>query len=229
MGSVRVIVRVRGLVVVLVVFVVFVVLAVLMIASAIVAVFVSMLMGGVIGSFMIVMSMAVIVMSMALVRVLYLGDRLIGAGVGLERRLYMADLGAKAAHHIFQHMIAAHAQPVVENLRLNVTIADVIGHAGQLARIAAAHFRQLFRRGHDLDQAPIFQNQRIAAAQHDGFGQIEQKLRPARGRHRHAAAMAPLVIQNDGVGGGRLPGALCADEIRADHAFPRSLLSDQRF
>lgn len=222
MGSVGVIV----LVIMFVVLVVFVV-CVFMIAAAIVAVFVSMLMGGVIVAFVIVM--VVTMVRVPMMRVLYLNDRLISARVGLERRLDMADLGAKSAHHIFQHMIAAHTQPVVENLRLHVAIADVIGDARQLARIAAAHFGQLFRGGHDFDQAPVFQNQRVAAAQHHGFGQIKQKLRTARGRHRHTAAMAPLVVENDCVGGGRLPGAPGADKIRADHAFPRMLLTVQRF
>lgn len=225
-GSVLVIVRVRGLVLMLVVFVV---VTMLMIAAAIVAMFVSMLVGGVIVAFMIVMIVPVIVMRVALVRVLGLSNRLIGARVGLERRLDMADLGAKPAHHVLQHMIAPHAQPVVENLRLDVAIADVIGDARQLARIAAAHFRQLFRRGHDFDQATVFQNQRVAAAQRHGLRQIEQKFSAARARHRHAAAMAPLVVENNGVGGGRLPGAPGADKIRADHAFPRMLLTVQRF
>jgi len=225
-GSVLVIVRGRGLVVVLVVFVV---VTMLMIAAAIVAMFVSMLVGGVIVAFMIVMIVPVIVMRVALVRVLGLSNRLIGARVGLERRLDMADLGAKPAHHVLQHMIAPHAQPVVENLRLDVAIADVIGDARQLARIAAAHFRQLFRRGHDFDQATVFQNQRVAAAQRHGLRQIEQKFSAARARHRHAAAMAPLVVENNGVGGFRLPGAPGADKIRADHAFPRMLLTVQRF
>ena len=225
-GSVLVIVRGRGLVVVLVVFVV---VTMLMIAAAIVAMFVSMLVGGVIVAFMIVMIVPVIVMRVALVRVLGLSNRLIGARVGLERRLDMADLGAKPAHHVLQHMIAPHAQPVVENLRLHVAIANVIGDARQLARIAAAHFRQLFRRGHYFDQATIFEDQRVAAAQRHGLRQIEQKFSAARARHRHAAAMAPLVVENNGVGGGRLPGAPGADKIRADHAFPRMLLTVRRF
>ncbi len=222
-GSVSMIVRVGGLVFVLVVFVV---VTMFMVAAAIVAMLVvsmRMSMGGVIVAFVIVMIMSV--MRVAFMRMLGLSDGLIGAGVGLERRFDMADLGAKSAHHILKHMVAADPQPVVHYLRLHVAIADVIGHARQLARIAAPHFCQLFRSGHDLDQAPVFQDQRVAAAQHHGLWEIEQEFCPARARHRHTATMTALIIQNDGVGRGRLPGAFAANEIRADHAFPPGMAS----
>ena len=228
MGAVGVLVRVSVLVFV---FMLFVVMSMFMVAAAIVAMLVggvivgAMCLGGVIVAFVIVMIMSVMIVRVIFVRMFGVNDRLIGASVGLERRFNMADLGAKSAHHILKHMVAAHPQPVVHYLRLHVAIADMISDARQLARIVAPHFCQLFRSGHDLDQAPVFQDQRVAAVQHHGLWEIEQEFCPARARHRHTATMTALIIQNDGVGRGRLPGAFAANEIRADHAFPPGMAS----
>ena len=170
----------------------------------------------------VMMVMSVMLVGVPLVRVCVLG-RFIGARVRLERRLDMRNLCAEPAHHVFQHVIAAHTNAIGENFGLRVPVADVIGDARKLSWIGAAHLGQFFRRSDDLDQPTVFQNERIATAQRHGFGQIQKKLRAPRARHRHAAAMAPFVVQNDGVGRGRLPGALGADEVRADHVSSLSV------
>ena len=160
----------------------------------------------------------VIVVRMTVMRVVARGlRRLIGPCVGLERRLDMADLGAQSAHHVLEHVIAAHAQPVGENLRRRVTVSHVIGDAGELARVRAAHFRELLGRGDDLDQPSILQHQRIAAAQRHRFGKVEQEFRSPRGLHGDAAPVAALIIEHDRVGRRGPPCALGGDEIRADH------------
>ena len=91
------------------------------------------------------------------------------------------------------------------------------GHAGEIARLADADFGQRLGGGDHLHEAAIFQHQRVAVAQHHGFGQIEQELQPAHAGHGDAAAVALLEIEHDGIGGLGLPGASGADEIGADH------------
>lgn len=173
---------------------------------------------------MIMMVVPVVLVGVPLVRVsVHIFGRFVGAGVRLERGLDMRNLRAEPAHHVFQHVIAAHANPVGEYLGLRVPVADVIGHARKLPRIGAAHLGQFLRRSDNLDQPSVFENERVPAAQRHGFGQIQKKLGSPRARHRHAAAMAPFMVKDDGVGRGRLPGALVANEVRADHVSSLSM------
>ena len=102
----------------------------------------------------VLMPMAVMLVAVALVIVTVFSRRLVGACVGLERRLDVGDLRAEPAHHVFQHMVAADADSVGQNLRLHMAIADVIRDPRKLADVAATHFRQLLGRSDNLDQAP---------------------------------------------------------------------------
>ena len=174
-------------------------------------------------AFMRVIVMRMIVMRMTMMRMIVPGvvmcglGRFISAGVGLEGRLDMAHLRAEATHHVLQHMVATDAQAIGEDLRRGMAIADVIGDAGELARVSATRLRQLLGRGDDFDQPPVLQHQRVAAAQNHGVRQVEQEFGSARRLHRHAAAMPAFVIQHDRVGRRGAPGALGGDEIRTDH------------
>ncbi len=170
----------------------------------------------------VMMVMPVMLVGVSLVRVGVFG-RFIGACVWLEGRLDMRNLRAEPAHHVFQHVVAAHANAVGEDFGLRVPVADVIGHARKLPRIGAAHLGQFFRRSDDLDQPAVFQNQRVAAPQRQRLRQIQQKLGAPRAPSSPRAAMASLVVKDDGVGRGRLPGPLVADEVRADHVSSLSM------
>ncbi len=125
----------------------------------------------------VMMVMPVMLVGVSLVRVGVFG-RFIGACVGLEGRLDMRNLRAEPAHHVFQHVVAAHANAVGEDFGLRVPVADVIGHARKLPRIGAAHLGQFFRRSDDLDQPAVFQNQRVAAPQRHGFGKSSRNSVP---------------------------------------------------
>lgn len=149
---------------------------------------------------------------------------LVRAAIGLEWRVDMGHLGAQSAHHVFEHMVAADAQTVGQHFHMHVPVAEVIGRARQLPCVGAAHFGEFFRCRDDLDQPAVFQDQRVAVAQRDGIGQVEQKFGAAHARHDDAAAMAAVIVENDRVAWARVPGALGADEIRADHnVFPNSV------
>jgi hypothetical protein len=171
----------------------------------------------------VIMTVIVFVVVLPVPVIMRLGG-LIRAAVRLEWRLDMGDLGAQSAHHVFEHMIAADAQAVGQHFHMHMPVAEVIGGTRQLPGIGAAHFGEFFRRRDDLDQPPVFQNQRIAVAERNGVGQVEQKFRAAHACHDDTAAMAAVIVKNDRVARARVPGALGADEIRADHnAFPNSV------
>lgn len=181
---------------------------------------------------MIVMFMAAIVMPMIMMPMIVFGmivlamrmfrgrfsQRLVSPAIGLERRLYMHHLRAELAGHLLQHVIPADAEAFGQNFSGRVAVADVIGEPHHQPRVGRAQFGELFWSRDDLDQPAILQHQRVAAAQMHGVRQVEQEFRAAHALHGHAAAMAFVIVENDGVGGLRLPGPFGRDEIRADHA-----------
>ena len=100
----------------------------------------------------VIMLVAMIVFMIVPMHVMAMGfGRLIGAAVGFERRFDMGDLGAEAAHHVFQHVVATDTQAIGQHFHIHMAVAEVIGDARQLPGIAAATLRQFFRRGDDLD------------------------------------------------------------------------------
>lgn len=113
-------------------------------------------------------------------------------------------------------MIAPDAKALADNLRRQMPVAEMPGHPHQMVRIAAADFDQWFGRRHHLHQPPIFQHQRIAAAQRHGFLQVEQEFQPARAGHRHPSPV-PVVKTEDHRIGGPGPTAGRANLRRADH------------
>lgn len=71
--------------------------------------------------------------------------------------------------------------------------------------VLGADFAQGFRRAHDFDHATVFQLHGIAGAQRNGFRQIKQEGKPTYRFHGDAAAMAIIIIEHHGVGGGAMP------------------------
>lgn len=99
-----------------------------------------------------------------------------------------------------------------------MAIAEMPRDPNQVKRIAAADFNQWLRRGHDFDEAPVLQDQGIAAAQRNRNFKIEQKFESARAGHRHAPPMAVVEIEDHGIGRRLLrPGVLRPDLSGADH------------
>ena len=160
--------------------------------------------------------MAVIMMGMIMMGVRLMRGR-IGATFGIERRLDLDDTGAETLHHLLDHMIAADAQTFRHDLCRQMAIAEMPGETHEMTGIGAANLDQRLGCSHHLHTATVFQHQGIAAAQGDGVFQIEQEFQSARSRHHHAAAMAIVEVENDGVDGRFNPVVLADDGSRADH------------
>ncbi|MDR6661844.1 putative Rdx family selenoprotein [Tardiphaga robiniae] len=146
----------------------------------------------------------------------------IGAAFGIERRLDLDHPRAKTLHHLLDDMIAADTQPLGHDLRRQMAIAEMPGEPHQMAGIGTTDLDQRLRRCDHLDQAAVFQHQRIAAAQGDGVFEIEQEFQSARPRNRHAATMTIVEVENDGVYRRLFPVVLAFDLSRADHGISRS-------
>lgn len=172
----------------------------------------------------VVMMLATMVMMMTVImRRTVLGVRMafgIGAAFGIERRLDLDDARAKPLHHRLDHVVTADAQAFCRDLRRQVPVTEMPGNPHQMVRVAAADFDQRLGRGDHFDQPPVFEHQRVPAAQRDGVFEVEQELQSARTGHRHPPPVPVVEIQYDGIGGGLRPAVLAQDFGRADHASP---------
>ena len=131
----------------------------------------------------------------------------IGAAFRIERRLDLAGFRAEAAHHVGDHMVAADAQFCARDLRRQMPVAEVPGNTHEMFLVARADLQQGFRRGQHFDEPPVLQRQRVAGAQHDGFGQVEHEFQTADAFHGDAPAVAVVEIQHDRIGCIVAPGA----------------------
>ena len=175
---------------------------------------------------MIVMMVMTSVTVIAL-RVILMGMRSMAAAgirsaLGIERRFDGDDARAEAAHHLLDDMIAADTQAFADDLRRQMPVAEMPGDTHKVMWIGAANLHQRFGCRHHLNQPPVFQDKRIAAAQRHGFFQVQQELQSTRAGHRHPPPVPVVEIKHDGIGRRDLPGMLSLDLRRTDHRFKTS-------
>ena len=123
----------------------------------------------------------------------------------------------KPARHLFDHGIAADAQRLARQFGWQVAIAEVPGDADQRGGFGGADFGERFGRSDDLDDAPVFELEPIAAAQQHRLVEIEQEIETAHALHRHPPAMAFVVVEHYGIGGFAGPAAGGDDGRGAQH------------
>lgn len=100
----------------------------------------------------------------------------IGASFWIERRFDLDHARAETAHHFFDDVIAANAKSSADDLRGKVAVAEMPRNADEVQRVCTANLDQRLRCRYHLDQPPVIQHKRIAAAQRDGLFEIEQKF-----------------------------------------------------
>ncbi len=146
----------------------------------------------------------------------------IGAAFGIEWRLDLDHACAQTFDHRFDDVIAPDAQAFCHDLRRQMAVAEMPGKTNQMLRIDPPDLDQRLGRRDHLDQATIFEHQRIAAAQRDGVFQIEQELKSPRAGHRHPPPVPVVEIEHHGIGRRFRPAMLPLDLSCADHAnMPR--------
>ena len=136
----------------------------------------------------------VVVMTVAVVM-------LVSAAFGIKRRFHRFKPRAKAAQHIFDHMIAPDAQPLADDLNIDVTIADVPGEARETVGVAGGDFDQRLRAADHANDSAIVEHEAVAVPQRGGLRQIEQKFGAALAVQHHPPAMALMRVERDRVDG----------------------------
>ena len=140
---------------------------------------------------------AVIVIMLIIVAVMMI----VGAALGIERRVDGRKPRAEAAEHIFDHMVAADAEPVARDLHVDVTIADMPGEARQIVSVGRGDFDERLRAADHTDDCPVVQHEAVAVAERGGLRKVEQKFGAVLAAKHHAAAMALMGIELDRVDG----------------------------
>ena len=184
-------------------------------------VIVTVAMCGVIMVVIMTVMIMMIIVAMIVMRVVVVSMRMTGIGIGaafgIERRLDLDHARTEALHHGFDDVVAADAQALGHDLRRQMTIAEMPADADEVMRIAAADLQQRLGCRDHFDQPPVFQHQRVAAAQGDGVFQVEQKLEAPRPRHCHPAPVPIVEIEHHGIGRRLMPMVLALNLSSADH------------
>ncbi|MDA9436719.1 hypothetical protein XH88_33975 [Bradyrhizobium sp. CCBAU 51627] len=116
---------------------------------------------------MVMMAMIVVTMMRMIVVRLRMASISVSATLGIERRLDLDHARAKPLHHRLDDVVAANAQGFGHELRRQMAVAEVPGHADQMMRVAAADLQQRLGRRDHLDQPSVFQHERVSTAQRD--------------------------------------------------------------
>jgi hypothetical protein len=134
-----------------------------------------------------------VVMTMA-VRVLT-----VRALLRIERRFHRRKAGAEPAQHVLDHVVAAHAQPIADDLNVDVAIADVPGEPRQLVSIGRGDLDKRLRPPGNAHDRAVIEDEAVAVAQRRRLRQVEEEGRAALAGQDDAAAMALLRIERDAI------------------------------
>jgi hypothetical protein len=121
----------------------------------------------------------------------------IGAAFGIERRFERLKPRAEPAQHIFDHVIAADAQPLADNLDVDVTIADVPSEAGQIVGVRGGDFDKRLGPADDPDDRAVLEHEAVAVPERDGLRKIEQEFCATLAAQHHAPAMTFVRVERN--------------------------------
>jgi hypothetical protein len=128
---------------------------------------------------------------------------LVGATLGIKRRFDRGEPRTEAAQHIFDHMIAPDAQPLADDLDVDMTIADMPGEAREIVGVGSGDFNERLRPADHADDGAVVEHEAVAVAERSGLPKIEQEFRAALAAQHHPSAMALMRIERNGVNGAR--------------------------
>ena len=118
----------------------------------------------------------VVVMVVMMVRVVARLRHLVGATLGIERRLDAGDTRAERGELRFEGGIVAQAQPVGEDLHRHVTVAKPPGEPRKCREVSRTQLDQRLGLDDDLDEPAIVETERIAHAQPHRLRQLEPQV-----------------------------------------------------
>jgi len=142
----------------------------------------------------------------------------VSAMLRIERRLHRRKPRAEPAQHLLDHMIAANAQPVADDLHVDVPVADMPGEPRQFVTVGGGDFDQRLRPADDAHDAAVIEHKTITVTERRRLRQVEQEGRAALAGQNGAAAMALMRIERNLIdGAGAVPMARGLDCMRAFH------------
>jgi len=89
----------------------------------------------------------------------------VGALLRIEWRVNRSEPRAEPAQHILDHMIAANAQPIADDLHVDMPVTDVPGKPRQFVAVGGGDFDQRLRPADDANNAAVVEHETIAVAQ----------------------------------------------------------------
>jgi hypothetical protein len=140
------------------------------------------------------MLMAVI-MGVPVIMVIMATMGVIGTAHRLKRRIHGRNGRAQPFQHGADHVVALNEDTLRTDFGGHVPIAQMPGDFGQMQRVAAAHFKQLFRSGHDFHQIAIVQQQLVAIGKQHGFLEVEHDHLAIVERQKLAAQVPQIMRQ----------------------------------
>ena len=162
---------------------------------------------------LVTMTMRMIVPMPTAVRVLA-----VGALLRIEWRVNRSEPRGEPAQHILDHMIAANAQPITDDLHVDMPVTDVPGKPRQFVAVGGGDFDQRLRPTDDAHNAAVVEHETIAVAQSGRLRQVEQKRRAPLAGQNDAAAMPLMCVERNLIDRtGAVPVAGRFDRTRAFH------------
>ena len=188
---------------------------VVMAAAAPPTMLVGMVMGGTVVRILVLVPVVVAAIGPVLV---------ISAALGPERPLDQARCRPEPARHLHQHVVVPDIDRVGRDLGRYMPISDMPGDLHEPQRVFGPDFDELLGRSLDLHETAVLKLNRVAVVEHDRLIQVEKKRQPAIRRERHAAAVASLMVERQGVGDAiRLHGRAADDGGGTQHKGPVSV------
>jgi len=139
-----------------------------------------------------VLAMMIMIMTVTMIAIVAVRMLPVRALLRIERRLDRKKPRTEPAQHVLDHVIAANAQPIADDLHLDMTIADMPGEPRQLLTSGGRDLDQRLPPADDAHDAAVVEHETVTVPQSGRPRQVEQKGRAAFAGQDHAAAM-PLV------------------------------------
>jgi hypothetical protein len=150
---------------------------------------------------------------------------IVGAVLRIEGRLDRCEPGAEATQHVLDDMVAADAQPVADDLHVDMPVANMPGEPRQLLGVGGGDFDERLRGADNTHDGAVIEDKAVAIAQGQGVRQVEQKPGTTLAAQDDAAAMPLMRIERhgiDGIGGVPMTGGFDFARVLHDRTSLRS-------
>ena len=143
------------------------------------------------------MAVMVVIAAMFIMMIVSVAVRVmpVGTRFRVERRVHRRKPRAEATQHVLDHMVAANAQPIADDLHVDMPVADMPGEPRQLVTVGRGDFDQRLEPADDAHNTAVVEHKPVAVAQSGRLWQVEQKGRAALAFQDNAAAMPVVRIE----------------------------------